>query len=138
MGAAEYVADELSIALESLGHHATNHEKPDINVIPQQDVCWLICTSTHAAGELPDNIQAFISALKTNKPLLSAIKYGIIGLGDTSYDTYCQAAVDINQLLLSLGAQQRGSFLQINALDEDLPEEYALNWLPDWLDSLIN
>lgn len=136
MGAAEYVADELVAKLEALNYPVTTHEQPNIDEIPQQDSCWLVCTSTHAAGDLPDNIQPFISALTDNKPSLNTVSYGIIGLGDKSYDTFCQAATDINCLLLSLGAQLKGEILQINALDKALPEEYALNWLPTWLNSL--
>ncbi len=136
MGAAEYVVDELAAKLETLGYSATTHEQPNFAEIPQQDVYWLVCTSTHGAGDLPDNIQPFITALSNNRPSLAAIKYGIIGLGDKSYDTYCQAADDINRLLAGLGAQLCGELLQINALDPDMPEDYALNWLPKWLNSL--
>ncbi|MFT5161522.1 MAG: MioC protein [Alteromonadaceae bacterium] len=136
MGAAEYVGDELVSQLESLGHAVTLHEHPDYSQIPQQNVYWLICTATHGGGELPDNISPFISTLKQNRPSLSTLQYGIIGLGDKSYDTFCQAAEDIHQLLVTLGAQLKGEVLRINALDPDLPEEYALNWLPGWLNSL--
>lgn len=138
MGAAEYVGDELAAKLESLDYPVVVHEQPDINDIPQQAACWLICTSTHGAGDLPDNIQHFFKCLSESKPSLSDIEYGIIGLGDKRYDTYCQAADELNRLLQSLGAQLKGELLKIDAQDEQLPEAYALDWLPRWLDALAH
>lgn len=136
MGAAEYIADELAEALQAKGFEAVMHEHPQYDAIPQQDVYWLICTSTHGAGDPPDNIQPFIAALKEKKPSLADIEYGVIGLGDTSYDTFCRASHDLDQLLTALGGQKQGDLLEINVLDDQLPEEYALLWLPKWLSVL--
>jgi MioC protein len=136
MGASEYVADELAEALQTLGHEASVHEQPQYDKIPQQDVYWLICTSTHGAGDLPDNIQPFIAAIKENSPLLAGIKYGVIALGDRSYDTFCQAGHEIDQTLTMFSAKRSGEVLQINVKDEISPEDQALNWLPQWLKSL--
>lgn len=136
MGAAEAVADELAAEIEAKGGSAVVHESPQYDEIPQTGVNWLICTSTHGAGELPDNILAFAKTLSREKPDLSQVNYGVIGLGDKSYDTYCRAAHQFDQLLSSLNAQTKGQLLEINALDEDLPEDYALAWLPAWLAAL--
>ena len=136
MGAAEYVADELVAALDQQNITVTSHEQPQYAQIPQQDAIWLICTSTHGAGELPDNIQDFVSQLKQNKPDLGQIRFGVISLGDSSYDTFCQAGIDITALLQQLGARLTGEILQIDAQDADLPEDFALQWLPDWLNTL--
>lgn len=136
MGAAEAVADELAEELQTKGIEVTIHEAPNYDDIPQSNVTWLICTSTHGAGELPDNIRDFAAALNENKPDLCSIKYGVIGLGDKSYDTFCAAAHQFDQILCSLNAQSNGELLEINALDPDLPEDYALAWLPGWLGTL--
>lgn len=136
MGAAEFVAEELAGELESLGHQSHIHEAPEYDQLPQKTAYWLIVTSTHGAGDLPDNIQPFFDALTQNNPDLSQLKYAVIGLGDKSYDTYCAAAHKIDQLLRSLNAQSSSELFEINALDELLPEEYALQWLPRWLNAL--
>ena len=136
MGASEYVADELAETLQTLGHEATVHEQPLYDKIPQQGVYWLICTSTHGAGDLPDNIQPFIAALKQNAPLLTDIDYGVIALGDRSYDTFCKAGHEIDQILTSFSAKRSGEMLKINVLDEAIPEDQALEWLPKWLKTL--
>lgn len=136
MGAAEAVADELAAAIEQAGFAAVVHEMPQYDDIPKADVHWLVCTSTHGAGDLPDNLVEFAKQLQADKPDLSVIKYGIIGLGDTSYDTFCQAAHQMDQLLTQLNAEKVAESLEINALDPDLPEDYALAWLPSWLNAL--
>ncbi|NQZ06436.1 MAG: FMN-binding protein MioC [Algicola sp.] len=137
MGAAEYVADELAEALQALGHQAVVHEHPQYDKIPQQDVYWLICTSTHGAGDLPDNIQPFIAALKESAPILADLKYGVIALGDRSYDTFCQAGHQIDQILTSLGAQRSAQLLEIDVKNAVSPEDQALEWLPTWLKSTL-
>jgi MioC protein len=136
MGAAEYIADELALEIVKLGHHATVHEQPHIEDIPQKNAYWLICTSTHGAGELPDNIQPFITKLTQLAPNLADITYGVIALGDRSYDTFCHAGHQVDAVLANLGGQKRGDLLEINVLDNNLPEDYALKWLPLWLNSL--
>ena len=136
MGAAEYMADELAEQLIAQGHQATVHEQPEYDALPHSDAIWLVCTSTHGAGELPDNIRLFIDDLQQQKPDLSQLRYTVIGLGDTSYDTFCQAAKDIDALLGQLGAQKITDVLTIDVQSEQLPEEIALQWLPQWLKQL--
>ena len=55
LGATEYVADAVEAELTPAGHQVTVHLQPDYNDIPESDF-WLVCTSTHGAGDLPDNI----------------------------------------------------------------------------------
>lgn len=130
MGSAEYVAEQLQEALEQAGFEVSLFEQPELNDIA--DKHWLICTSTHGAGELPDNIQAFASDL-ADKNDLSDIKYSVIGLGDSSYDQFNQAAKTLDQLILSKGAHCLADRLEIDAQDEALPEDIALAWLPKLL-----
>ena len=72
-GNTEYIADELAEALNQLDYEALVHEQPEYEAIPQQDCWWIVCTSTFGAGDFPDNIQPFVTALTQNKPNLSAI-----------------------------------------------------------------
>ena len=64
---------------------------------------------------------------------LSNIKYSVIGLGDTSYDTYNLAGRNIDELLAQKGALRVAERLELNILDEALPEDTALAWLDSWL-----
>ena len=135
MGSAEYTADQIHQALNAENISSQLHEFPESEAIPDKDAIWLICTSTHGAGDLPDNIQSFASTL-SERGSLEDLQYGVIGLGDRSYDTYNHAAIKIDELLQHQGAKRIGQRLEINVLDELLPEDIALAWLPTWLDAL--
>jgi len=137
LGATEYVAEACEETLKELGHEAKIHLKPNFSTLIQQTFTtnnsnistWIICTSTHGAGDFPDNIQQFISDLKNCEQDLSSINYLIIGVGDSSYDTFCKAANDINNLLQSNNCKE---LIPIKLLDmsKDIdPEELSQQWL---------
>lgn len=134
MGGTEYVAEQLSDLMEDQGISCTLHEQPDLKDM-KMEAAWLICTSTHGAGDYPDNLQPFVEDLNalTN---LDNIRFAIIGIGDSSYDTYNYAAKNIEQLLLSKQAQPLLPRLEIDVLSEDLPEDTAERWLPELLKHL--
>ena len=135
MGSSEYVADQLNEALVNKGYSSQLHEQPDFKQIPTDNTIWLVCTSTHGAGEFPDNLQEFASDL-SNQSILNTVSYSVIGLGDTSYDNYNKAAKDIDLLLKNKQASQISQVLEIDAMDENLPEDIALAWLPSWLNAI--
>lgn len=126
LGASEYVAEAIQQHLESKGHTVTCHFKPDINDI-NEDSLLLICTSTHGAGDLPENIEPFVKQL--SEANLSHRKGLIIGLGDSSYDTYCGAAIKIEQTIVKAGLQLLAAPLHIDVLHHPIPEDNALEWI---------
>ena len=89
-----------------MGHQVELHFQPDFAQISSENQTWLICTSTHGAGDYPDNIQAFVTDLENSDQDLSSVKFLTIGIGDSSYDTFCYAAKNINKLLLSKGCKK--------------------------------
>ncbi|CAH9060056.1 Protein MioC [Pseudoalteromonas holothuriae] len=127
MGSAEYVAEQLKEVLQDQDINAVLHETPMLNDITQP--VWLVVTSTYGAGDYPENLLPFISQLD-QQDNLDHIQFAIVGLGDTSYDTYNHAARNCEQLLSNKGAKQLLPSLEINVLDEALPEDTALAWLP--------
>lgn len=135
MGSAEYVADQVHEALATKGIASEVFEQPDNSLLDQLETTWLICSSTHGAGELPDNIKDFIEDVK-NTESLPGIQYAVIGLGDSSYDRYNQAAKDIFSLLQAKSAKPLSSPLEIDAQSDELPEDIALAWLPELIDKL--
>ena len=65
----------------------------------------LIVTSTYGEGEMPDNAELFWEALSASTaPRLEGVSYGVLALGDTGYDEFCQAGKLFDIRLEQLGA----------------------------------
>ena len=132
MGSAEYVAEQLNDALNNQGINSQLHDQHEFNEIEQQNTIWLVCTSTYGAGDYPDNLISFVEQVSQVDDL-SHLKYSVIALGDTSYDTYNLAGRNIDALLSQKGAVKVAQRLELNILDEALPEDTALAWLDSWI-----
>jgi MioC protein len=133
LGASEYVADAIQEKLGEYKHTADISLEPDLAKLDQA-LSWIICTSTHGAGDLPDNIQPFAKQVKQST--LVGVNFIVVGLGDSSYDTYCKGAMQIEQLLITAGANLLSPALHIDVLNHPIPEEAAVTWLDNWLNSL--
>ena len=132
LGASEYVADALQEMLLSHMHKAEIHLTPQLANL-DQTATWIICTSTHGAGDLPDNIQPFAEQLKKHD--LYEHTFLVVGLGDSSYDTYCHGSIQIESIMLSSGATLLSPALHIDVLNHPIPEDIAVKWLNNWLNS---
>ena len=130
LGASEYVADALQEVLLSHTLSAEIHLTPKLSDL-DRSATWVICTSTHGAGDLPDNIQSFAEQLKTQD--LSQQDFLIVGLGDSSYDTYCHGSIQIESIMINSGAKLLSPALHIDVLNHPIPEDAAVEWLKDWL-----
>ncbi|QTL36495.1 FMN-binding protein MioC [Pseudoalteromonas viridis] len=128
MGSAEYVAEQLAEQLDASEFSTHLHEQPDLNAC--QHPLWLVVTSTYGAGDYPDNLLPFIEQL-TQHDDLSHIRFAVVGIGDSSYDTFNLAASNCAQLLTDKGAQQLLPVLKVDVQDEALPEDAAIAWLPE-------
>lgn len=65
----------------------------------------LIVTSTNGEGEAPDDAIEFHEFLASKKaPKLPSLNYGVLSLGDSSYEFYCQTGKDFDERLSALGA----------------------------------
>lgn len=128
LGGAEYVGDHLSDLLQEQGFDTKIHNQPNINELPAKGT-WLIITSTHGAGEYPDNIQPFIQALQNTPPNTSALRYAVVAIGDSSYDTFCAAGKHAYQLLGDIGAKPLANCFTIDIQEHPVPEDAAEAWL---------
>lgn len=133
LGSAEYVADHLAQQLEDAGLTTEILHGPRLAQLPLSGT-WLMISSTHGAGDLPENIQPLFDEMHTQRPNLSAVRYGAIGLGSREYDTFCGAIEKIDVLLNTLGATRLGETLKINVLEHEIPEDPAEIWLGSWKD----
>ncbi|WP_334014121.1 FMN-binding protein MioC [Alteromonas sp. S167] len=125
LGASEYVADAIAERLDANGHTHTIHTEPNLDDI-KTDSPWIVCTSTHGAGELPDNIQPFAQQLTQSD--LSSVNAYVIGLGDTSYDTFCFGAKEIKKHITENGGKLVAEALYIDVLEHPIPEDAAVEW----------
>lgn len=132
LGSAEYVAEHLASLLDSANitnqviHGAQWHEL-------STDDLWLIVTSTHGAGDLPDNLQPLYDELQQQLPDLHQLEYAAIGLGSQEYDTFCGAIEKLDKQLQQLGAKRIGQLSKIDVTEHEIPEDPAELWLATWL-----
>jgi MioC protein len=135
-GTAEMVAQEVQQTLEAAGHDVSVEmmDNLDASVFDGGGI-FLICSSTYGNGDVPDNAQALFASLESARPNLSAVTYGVIGLGDRTYkDTFCQGGVRFDELLTQLGARRAGDILKHDASSGTLPEEVAAQWVVPWVE----
>ena len=121
------------MSIVDAGHTGECHFEPEISTLNKENVL-LICTSTHGAGDLPDNIVPYAKGLQNEN--LQGIKAMIVGLGDSSYDTYCGAAMKMETLLLDRGVTLLTEPLHIDVLHHPIPEDVAVEWFVAQLDKV--
>jgi len=135
-GTAELVAEEMQAAIEETGDHEVELVLMDDlapSVFDREGV-FLVCTSTYGQGEVPDNALDFYEALTEGRPDLSHVRFGIFGLGDSTYaDTFNHGGLKFEQILVALGATLIGSRGEQNASGPNLPEDEGAEWVRDWL-----
>ncbi|EPP4297597.1 assimilatory sulfite reductase (NADPH) flavoprotein subunit [Vibrio navarrensis] len=67
----------------------------------------IFVASTNGEGEAPDNALELYEFLQSKKaPKLPNLQYGVIGLGDSSYEFFCQTGKDFDAFLEKLGAKR--------------------------------
>ncbi|KMV70570.1 FMN-binding protein MioC [bacteria symbiont BFo2 of Frankliniella occidentalis] len=135
LGSAEYVAEHLADKLSEAGHTSELLHGAELDEVPLEGI-WIIVTSTHGAGELPDNLVDFSEALSEQKPDLSGVRYGAIGLGNREYDLFCGAIKTLDEQLTQLGATRIGDRLEIDVLEHEIPEDPAEEWLVEWVEKI--
>jgi sulfite reductase (NADPH) flavoprotein alpha-component len=66
----------------------------------------IIVASTNGEGEAPDDaidLHAFLASKKA--PKLNGLKFAVLGLGDSSYEFFCQTGKDFEERLAKLGGE---------------------------------
>jgi len=135
LGGAEYIGDHLSDILQENGIKTVIHNNPNLTEITNQGT-WLIITSTHGAGDYPDNIQPFINSLISSPPKMNSVKFAVIAIGDSSYDTFCAAGKNIYSLLEDIGGTPIAKCFTIDILAHQVPEEPAEKWLASIIEDM--
>lgn len=111
-------AKGLAVKLVNMSDYKTSQLKKEKFVV--------IAVSTYGEGEPPEdaeNLHAFLASKKA--PKLDGVKVAVIGLGDSSYEFFCQTAIDFEQRFKALGAD---TIVSRAELDVDY-EEQASQWI---------
>ncbi|MGL4475118.1 MAG: flavodoxin [Shewanella sp.] len=136
-GSAQAVAEELAATIEQAGIVAEIVEHQQLSSwLPVADNPLLIVTSTTGQGDVPDDIAPWFQTLKRNAPYLPGVKYAVIALGDSSYDTFCGAGKQFDELLSELGARRLLTRLELDATQTMTPEQDAIKWLPKFISAI--
>ena len=90
----------------------------------------IFVVSTYGEGEMPDGAQLFWESLSSDiAPKLHEMQYGVLALGDTSYEMFCNAGKLIDFRLEQLGAKRL-----VNRIDCDLDfETHSKEWIKNTL-----
>ncbi len=134
-GNALAVAESAQEILEQYGHEITIFDEPTLDNWLQYnhgDAIALIVTSSTGQGDIPDTISPLFYAIQDVVGYQPDLRYGLIALGDSSYEHFCGAGKRFDELLTEQSANRIGDMLFIDAIEEDVPEEFAKSWLQDW------
>ena len=128
-GNARQVAQQLEEALSQAGFSVTHSEvgkyKPKALATERYVI---VVTSTQGEGEPPEEAFAFFKSLTSKKaPDLSALHFAVLGLGDSTYEFFCQAGKFIDERFEALGATRL-----LPRVDADVDyDEVASAWRSD-------
>ncbi|RXJ73346.1 assimilatory sulfite reductase (NADPH) flavoprotein subunit [Veronia nyctiphanis] len=125
-GNAKGVAEALEAQVKDAGlqvalYSADDYKPRDL----AKETHVVIVASTNGEGEPPDNAISLHEFLQSKKaPKLDKLQYAVIGLGDSSYEFFCQTGKDFDTYLSKLGATA-----MLPRVDCDVDyEEIAENW----------
>lgn len=136
-GNALEVADMAKEMLTSAGHQADVLRQAALEDVTADGVdVVLVCTSTTGQGDIPSSLVPLYSQLQDTFPSLSHKRYGLIALGDSSYDSFAGAGHQMDELLQSLQMPRVGEMLVIDACETRAPCDKAQPWLEDWIGQL--
>ncbi|GAM65918.1 sulfite reductase [Vibrio ishigakensis] len=106
-GNAKGVAEQLQAKFESEGLSSKLFDAADYKLKSLKNETHLvIVASTNGEGEVPDNAIEFYDFLTSKKaPKLENLNYAVLGLGDSSYEFFCQTGKDFDAALAKLGGK---------------------------------
>ncbi|KRW58710.1 sulfite reductase [NADPH] flavoprotein alpha-component [Aeromonas allosaccharophila] len=139
-GNAKGVASAIKAQAEARGLPVTLASMADYK--PKQlkkESHLLVVVSTYGEGEPPESAVDLFEQLKKGKiGKLDGLKFAVLGLGDSSYEFFCQTAKDFDNFLATAGAER---IYELASLDVDYQDaakawgEQALNAIAAMLSS---
>jgi MioC protein len=138
-GTATAVAVACANALEAAGHKATVDQAASVAALNSGS--WdavLVVTSTTGRGDIPTNLAHFYVELEAQFPLQNGRPFGVISLGDSSYDqTFCNAGALMEERFYALQGKAPVPRVTIDATETQTPDDDALFWLQEWMPAAL-
>jgi len=136
-GNAEMTAEEMSDVLADSPLTITIRSMADLDAsVFDGGGDFLVCTSTHGLGDVPDDALDFFEDVEDRKPDLSTVRFGVFCLGDSVYETFAGAGKQFVALLKGCGAKLVGEMGVHDASEGDLAEEVGADWIRVWVELL--
>ncbi len=133
-GTSENLAEEMLSNFKNNGFDGSSVSLSDISLddMSKMKKAFFVI-STYGEGEMPDNAQLFWDDLNApSAPNFSDLEYGVLALGDTSYEDFCQAGK-----LLDMRMEQLGAKRVIERVDCDVDyEEKSSIWINELIKSI--
>ncbi|MBB1477401.1 flavodoxin [Shewanella sp. SG41-3] len=138
-GSAQFTAETVTKEIAKLGFTAKLWQPNELlGFVPPQNELLIVVSSTTGQGDLPEDIAPWFNELKSDAPYLPSLQYSLIGLGDSSYETYCGAIKQFDELFTELGAKPLTERLEIDACETMEPETEAKTWIATWHSTVIS
>ncbi|MGV9796973.1 diflavin oxidoreductase [Mycobacterium sp. NPDC003449] len=129
MGNAEDAAMSFAeAAAAALGIESEARELNQIDIAELQSTThFIVVTSTFGDGEFPDNANLFWEAISAATDRLEHMSFGVLALGDSSYELFCNAGKLLDERLEELGATRMAERVDIDGFYE----QPAKDWTTD-------
>ncbi len=100
----------------------------------EKETYFFVIISTQGEGEPPVLAEKFFNHIHSEKLNLSNLKFGVLGLGDSSYPEFCKVAEDVDHQLNILGGER---LIDLQKCDVDFQTD-ADQWAVKVISSLGN
>ena len=128
-GNAQHVAEQAQSMIEGKGHSVEVFTDPSVDDFKDAKFVVFI-TSTTGQGDIPPNLEFFVSDLRDAFPLMEQKPFAVAAMGDSSYgDTYCGAGKQVFELMEELQGKAAAPMLEVDAVETLEPENEVLPWL---------
>lgn len=133
-GNARSVAESLAVRAQDQGYalrlvSAENYRARDL----AKEQLLIVVISTQGEGEPPESAFELFKYLRSKKTAqLKNLRYAIFGLGDSSYDRFCEAAKELDHLLKAQDAKTL-----VKRIDADVDfQHHLMHWQTEVLQSV--
>lgn len=126
-GTAEWLSEQAEALAREHGFEPVRCDLDALDITALSAVRrLLVITSTYGEGDMPDNAELFWQALAApDAPRLDGLYFGVLALGDSIYDGFCQAGKNIDARLAELGGTR-----VVDRVDCDVDfEDPATDWI---------